>query len=221
MPGRRRLALLGGLAALGLAGAVPWPVTAPVQWALDRSWRGTGLAPGVERAVWVPWRSLELTGFRLDPPIPGAVRAARVQVVPQWPWLALGKVRAVCRFEEVQLEMESERPIHLDGEGIVEWGWGKVSLERFSLEGPAVRLRAEGWLQAGRQAQLMLDGSLSRDLLRRMRWVEELDPGTEGWEPFRLRLDGALSRPRLEFTSRFLTFSMNVPADPAGGSPSS
>ena len=216
MRARRLLPLLGIAAAVGMVGAVPWPVTGPVQWLLDRFGKGTRLAPAVERAVWVPWRSLDLTGFHLNPPLPGSVRAAKVRLVPRWPWLALGQVRADCQFEEFQWEPDGEQEVRVDGEGTVRLGWGKAVLERLSLEGSAVRLKAEGWLRVGSQVQLLLEGALSQDLLRRMRWVEASDPPGGGeWEPFRLRVEGALVHPRVQFTSHFFTFSMNLPAEPA------
>jgi hypothetical protein len=210
---RQLLPLLAILVVIGAAGSVPWPVTGPVQRFLDRSGEGTGLAPAVERVVWVPWRSLDLTGLRLDPALPGTVRAAKVRLFPQWPWLALGQVRAEIRFEEVRWERGGEQAVRADGEGAVRVGWGEAVLEWFSLEGSGIRLKAEGRLQPGREARLLLEGAVSKDLLRAMGGMELSDPAGGAWEPFRLRVDGALARPTVQFTSRFLTFSMNVPAE--------
>ncbi|MBI3322783.1 MAG: hypothetical protein HYZ94_03785 [Candidatus Omnitrophica bacterium] len=209
---RRRLLILAAVA-VGVAGALPWPVTAPVQWFLDRSGKGTGLAPAVERAVWVPWRSLDLTGLRVDPPVPGSVRAEKVRLVPDWPRLALGQVRADCLFEEVEWDPAGEQAVRVDGTGAVHLEWGAAVLERLSLEGPAMRLEAEGWLRSGREARLRLDGALSRDFIQDMGWMGPGESAGEGWESFRLRLEGAFERPQVQFTSRFFTFSMNLPAE--------
>ena len=206
----RSLAAAGALAAIAAAGMVPWPVTGPVQGWLSRSARGTALSPTVERAVWTPWRSLELTGFRLSSPLRGELRASRVEAVPAWPGLALGRLRLKCKFEEVRWDPGSGEQIRVDGKGALRLEWGGPVLEGLTLEGPAVRLRAEGWLRGGREARFVLEGEVARALLERMKWSEAAGPSGREWEPFQLQVEGPLARPGIRFTSPFLTFSMNT-----------
>ncbi len=193
---------------------MPWPVTAPVGWFLERTCKETGLAPMVERAVWVPSRSLDLIGLRLHPSLAGTLRASKVRLTPRWRWLALGQVRARFRLEEIRWELGPGESVEAEGGGVLRLGWGRVALEELALEGSAVRLKGEGWLKPGRRARLLLEGDLSPELVRKAGWIETQDPSGR-WEPFRLRVEGPLGSPRVEFASRFLTFSMNVPAEPA------
>ena len=206
----RRLAVAGTLAAVVVVGAVPWPVTGPVQGYLSRASRGTGLSPTVERAVWTPWRSLEITGLRLSSPLKGMLRAARVEASPAWPGLALGRLRLKCVFKEVLWDPGSEEQVRVDGQGVLRLAWKGPVMEGLSLQGPVVRLRAEGWLRDGREALFVLEGEVARALLERMKWSQLSEPSGREWEPFQFRLEGPLARPSVRFTSPFLTFSMNI-----------
>lgn len=137
--------------------------------------------------------------------------------------LALGRWSSLWEFGEIRVEPEpfmtraplaremlSVMPLASTGAAELQIGHGKLELQGSALQGPLLRLRAQGWVdqKAGR-ADLNLEGEVARNLLQAMQLVEPAQAAEKEWEPFRFQAHGPLERLAIQFNSGFFTFSMN------------
>lgn len=205
-----------GATAVIVAGFVPWRVTAPMDWFCRRvEFPGEGWQVTSEEVRWIPWSRLKWSNLEMRTPVGGCLRLNEVEVRPRLWTLALGRWETIWRFGEVRVdpfswgirqqparEILSAGPATGGGSAVVQIRPGRWTLRRLELEGPLIRLNARGWLSQGRgEAELDLKG----ELLGRLLQGAEFQP----WEPFELRVYGALATPAIRFTSSFFTFSMN------------
>ncbi len=213
--------LLGGIW-FGL-GFVSWPVAG----LLNRVCLGLEARSGwtleVDRAIWVPWRKLEMTDVRFSSPQGGRLHLVKLQVHPQWGSLLQGALTTRWDLSDVRIdpgswgihkplaqEVLSAGPVWTDGSAVLKIRWGQVTLKALHLEGPLLRVQAEGWLTRQSQAHLMLEGALGREFLEEMNWLRPID-STESlrrWEPFQLKLHGPLRHPDISFASSFFSISL-------------
>jgi len=212
--------LLAGTAA---AGFVPWKVTVPAQ-RLCRllGSRAAGWRITLQEAQWIPWKSVELADLQVQTPRGGRLHLVKVRLRPRIWTLVRGEWETRWEFEEIRMdprsfgiraplvqEILSAGPVTRNGFAVLRIGRQKLTLQEMVLDGPLLRLRAAGWLaQKAQQAQLALNGQLSRDLLEEMNLVKSDQAAPEPWEPFELRIAGSLAAPDIRFMSNFFTFAM-------------
>lgn len=218
-------------AALALAGFLSlgffsWEVTRPVRWLLRNSVEGQGWHCTVDEARWVPWNRLELSGVKVQSPGGGRVHLAGVQVFPKLSSLWKGCLVTEWNLEEIRMdpgswgirkpaaqEILSSGPVTTHGVAWLQWKPEEFFLERLNLEGPVLRVQAEGWMRTQRQeAHLALKGFLSRPVLEGMSLLSPKE-GLPAWESFEMHLEGGLKAPAFRFDSSFLTFAMNQPME--------
>ena len=161
-----------------------------------------------------------MTGLQVQAPGGGRLFLDRVDVRPRaWTLLARGRWETRWGLGEIRMdpvswgirkplarEILSAVPVTSGGFARVAFERGQMTLQELALHGPLLRLQAEGSLTGRWEAELALEGELRRSLLESME--AELPDPPEPWEPFELRVRGALASPEIRFTSHFFTFSM-------------
>ena len=213
----RRRWLAAGMGIFLLSGFISWRVTRPVRWFGDRLMKGSGCSFTVGKAFWIPWRRLELQDVGLRVKGGGHLHLSRVNVRPVLASLPRGYLEARWDLGEVRLdpgswniqqpmaqEILGAEPVTTHGSAVLRVERNSLRLQRFSAEGPLLRLEGEGsFEEKGPLARLTVTGSLHRDLLQGMGLVFEEDKSVSSWEPFQFRLEGMLSRLSILFESSF------------------
>ena len=95
------------------------------------------------------------------------------------------------------------------GYAAVQVDFRRTTLRSLDVQGPLIRLQGEGWMSRSREAHLDMNGSVARKTLVRLKLVESDEAKDETWEPFRFKLDGAMTRPAISFNSSFFTISLS------------
>ncbi len=218
----RRAYAIGAAAGLLLFGLgwVAWPVTGPVNRVLNAFSRDLGCRLKIDRARWIPWRHLEMEEVQMETSGGGRLHWEQVRVKIQPASFLSGQLVLRGRLGKGRIdpgswglrkpavqEMLSSGPVVERGDLDLQIGMEKILLRAFRLQGPVLRLQAEGWWEGRHLAHLTLEGSLARRLLEEMDLLEPQDPPGQTWEPFRMLLEGSLLRPKISFASSFYTFS--------------
>jgi len=217
------LALMGSVILLG---ALPWRITGPLNQILKPIAGGTGWNFSVTRALWTPWRQLEINDLHVQSPLGGRLHIVQLKIFPHFGSLIHGHLATRWDVGEIRMdpgswgirkplaqEMLSAGPVTLNGVAVVQAQPGKMTLQLLELHGPMLKLHASGWVTRDRRADLSLQGSLSRGLLESMSLMKSDSPELISWEPFEMKLEGALARPRLSFASNFISVSFNPSGD--------
>ncbi len=216
------LAVFASAVALIGMGLLRWPVTGPVNLICHRleapfRWHVT-----VEKASWIPWKGLTLQDLKLETADGGRLHLVRIQICPLVGSLWRGGLLARCSIEGVRIdpaswglrqpllqEILSAGPVATEGYALLEFRADRLTIDTFTLQGPMLRLHAEGWLLKKLQGRLDLEGALARRLLEELRLMKPLDQMAEAnlWEPFQLHLSGALANPMISFASNFFSIT--------------
>ena len=221
---RRRaffLLLLVFFAVLGL-GYLSWPFEAPFRTICGVIQQRSGWKISAEGARWTPWRDLTLSEMRVESPAGGRVHLSHVTVSPQAVALFRGRVLFLVKAEDLQMdpgswgirnasikESLSSTAVARTGFADLQLDAERLTLRSLEVNGPLVRFRAHGWMNRARQAHLDVDGTLAREALIRMGFVEAGQGNGAVWEPFRFQMDGLISHPVISFASSFFTLSQN------------
>lgn len=205
-------------------GLVSWPVTRPLNWFLVGLEEKSGWHLSVSEARWIPYRVLELTDLKLKIPGGGRMHILKVSIYPRIGPILSGRLMTQWRLGEGRIdpgswgirrsiaqEMLSAGPVTREGEALIQMGLNKITLQNLTLQGPLLQLQAEGWMNDNHQAQLNMEGALARKLLEGMSLIKPEDRQTsDGWEPFKLHLQGELAHPEISFASNFFSVSLKT-----------
>lgn len=227
---RRRRIFWGGsvvLLVFVIPGFLAWPVTGPVQWVCQKFSSENGWQLTVEKARWVPWKSLQVEDLRLMTPGGGLMHVVKMWISPK-PWSVWkGSLTTLWDFGEIRLDPGSWRirkpevqkllssmPVTTGGSAIVQIQPGRITVDDLSLQGPLLKLHAKGWFSGRLATHLDLNGALARSILEGMRLGDSRKGSAPFWEPFKMRLTGPLSQLKIAFASNFLTISRRQKGEP-------
>ncbi len=215
---RWKLVILIGVGSLLLGS---WPVTGPVRFFLGRVEKESGWHLSVTRAQWVPWREIQLMDVKLQVPQGGLLHVREIQIRPRLISLLRGSLSTTWIFGELRMdpaswgihkplaqEMISSTPLATDAQAEVLVGTQRMTLERLSLQGPWVRLQAEGWVNRARESYIKMEGALARQLLEGMKLLEPDAQPVNPWEPFQMQMKNDPIHPELLFSSRFFSLQL-------------
>ena len=222
---RRQLLLVLLLVILGVVGLgyLSWPVGHPFEWVCRWVEFRSGWRVSAAQVRWIPWRDLEFTDVKLQTPDGGRMHVVEVRVYPEMASVLRGHMTTRWQIGEVRMdpsswgirkpvaqEILSSGPVIAGGMAFVQMDPNRLVLETLNLWGSLLHLRAEGWLNGSRKAHLVMEGELARRLLESLHLMKPAEESATPWEPFRMRLDGALARPSVSFASNFFSMSFDT-----------
>ncbi len=221
------LILLLGIGGVFLLGLRSWPVTGPLQKVFQKVEAKTQWHLSVAHARWTPWRNLELTDLKIVTAQGGRLHVVKARIVPRLKSLFRGHLVLQWYLDEVRMdpgswgitvpmaqEVLSAGPVVNSGSGILRVEPERVTFQTLTLDGPMLRLQAEGWLVVSqRQTYWVMQGALPRKLLEAMSLMKSGNQAVGSWEPFQVRLHGALGHPEISFVSSFFSASVNTRGD--------
>ncbi len=209
--------------ALGI-GFVPWPVTVPLNGILLQ-WSGaSGWYASVRKVRWTPFQSVRAAEVRLSSPrgsllhlvgLSARLKGARFLVGRPTFLLTVSEIRldpgSFGIRDRLALELLSTGPVVTQGRAELLGGWGGLILKDLMLEGPLLRVMAQGRLVPRQKMDWRMEGFLAGRLVESLRLVGE--GNVQPWEPFSVRWVG--TGPYLEgsMTLGARSFSWKITGD--------